>query len=284
MARTVILDGGFATELERRGVPSSGRLWSTRAVVEAPEAVEKLHRDYLTAGADVISTATYQGALGALAREGLDGPKVLKKALEIAQKARDEVNPKARVAASMGPYGAHLADGSEYRGDYLLDLSALTEFHLRQADALVGADILAFETIPSAQEAEAILQALERLGAKREAWISFSARSATHVARGDFGFAEIFALVGPHVDAIGLNCAPPELIEEALLALPKSETKLLVYPNSGETWSALDRAWSGDPGDLATRAKRYVELGAQIVGGCCRTGPEDIARVRRALS
>ena len=86
------------------------------------------------------------------------------------------------------------------------------------------------------------------------------------------------------MDAIGLNRAPPELIEDALLALPKSETKLLVYPNSGETWSALDRAWSGDPGDLATRAKRYVELGAQIVGGCCRTGPEDIARVRRALS
>lgn len=274
----LVLDGGLATELERRGVSIEGVLWSARALVEQPAVVRQVHADYLAAGADVVSTATYQAALSTLG-----DPAILRRGVELARGARDEVRPHALVAASMGPYGAHLADGSEYRGDYGVSAAVLEDFHLRQAEALwrAGPDLLAFETVPSRVEAEAIVRALERLG-RPPAWISFSVRDAASLSAGD-RIAEALTAVGREVGAVGLNCAAPALLAAALRPV---DAEVLVYPNSGEVWSAAARAWSGSSAsdDRAATVAAFRAAGATVIGGCCRTTPADIAVVARALS
>lgn len=282
--RALVLDGGLATEVERRGVSIEGVLWSARALIERPDVVRAIHADYLAAGADVISTATYQAALSSL---GAEGPDVLRAGVALARTERDRSGQDALVAASMGPYGAHLADGSEYRGDYRVSDAVLTEFHVRQASILwdAGPDLLAFETVPSRREAEAIVRALERLG-RPPAWISFSVRDAHHVSAGD-PIAPALAMVVDEVGAAGLNCAAPEVLGAALASAgPARHGERLIYPNSGETWSARSRAWEGEAHGqdaLVCGVDAWRAAGATVIGGCCRTTPSDIARVRAAL-
>ncbi len=280
----LVLDGGFATELERRGVPLDARLWSARAIVERPGVVSSIHSDYLAAGAHVLSTATYQASLQLLSDAGLDGPTVLRAGVRLARDARDSAGVDARVAASMGPYGAQLGDGSEYRGDYAVTDRELVDFHLGQSEALweAGPDLLAFETVPSLREAGCIVRALEALGSP-PAWISFSLRDPGHVSAGD-PVAASLSQVARYVGAVGLNCAPPSRIAEALDRVGALEAELLVYPNSGELWSGSARLWSGVAGGLGSWAERFRRAGATGIGGCCRTTPADIAAIRRALT
>lgn len=278
---TLVLDGGLATEVERRGFSIDGVLWSARALLERPDIIEAIHTDYLDAGADVVSTATYQAALSLL---GHDGPAILTRGVMLARAARDRVRPTALVAASMGPYGAHLADGSEYRGDYRVGDAELEAFHRRQAEVLWGAgpDVLAFETVPSLREAEAIVRALERLGAP-PAWISFSVRDAGHTSAGD-ALGDALSAVARAIGAVGLNCAGPAVLGAAL-AGRAVEGELLVYPNSGEAWSASTRAWSGEGAQtrVADHIHAWRAAGVTAIGGCCRTTPADISAVRAAL-
>ncbi len=283
-AAALVLDGGLATEVERRGVSIDGVLWSARALIEQPAVITAIHHDYLAAGADVISTATYQAALPLL---GADGPAVLRAGVTLARAARDRAGSGALVAASMGPYGAHLADGSEYRGDYAVADAVLLDFHARQAEVLwaAGPDLLAFETVPSRREAEAIVRALEVLGAP-PAWISFSVRDADQVSAGD-PIGPALAMVAHEVGAAGLNCAAPEVLGAALACAARVAGEVLIYPNSGETWSAAARVWEGHAaadGALTRGAKGWLAAGATVIGGCCRTTPRDIAVLRATLS
>lgn len=288
-----VIDGGVATELSRHGLNLTDHLWSARVLIEAPDAIERVHTEYFLAGADVAITASYQASYTGFARRGLSAEAttaVLQRSVEIAQRARSRVllaRPSVArellVAASVGPYGAVLHDGSEYRGDYGLDEDALVAFHRERFAVLAnaGADLLACETIPSRLEAAALVRLLgEHPGAT--AWVTFSCRDGRHTSAGDPIVECARWLDGiPQVVAVGVNCVAPELVESLIYELGTGTTKpIVVYPNSGETWDAVGRCWTGTVDRFTTYVPRWLAAGASWIGGCCRTTPDDIRQVR----
>lgn len=293
-----LLDGGLATELEARGCDISGTLWSARVLRTFPEAIEKLHYDYFAAGASVAITASYQASYEGFAAAGIgaeETTRVLRLSVELACNARARYrrdHPADRrelfVAASVGPYGAISHDGAEYRGDYGLGVSQLVDFHARRFGVLAtsGADFLACETIPVLDEARAYTELLARHPASR-AWLSFTSRDGRHSSHGEpLADCARVADLSPGVFAVGVNCVKPEIVGEAIRALKEGTAKpVVVYPNSGETWSAGSESWHGAAGHsgLAALAPGWVAAGARLIGGCCRTGPRDIEALRGAL-
>lgn len=292
-ARGVVLfDGALATELERRGADLSSALWSARLLIDDPEAIIAVHLAHLRAGADVISSASYQASRQGFAALGLDAGQadaLLTRAVELAHEAvRRHGEPGRLVAASLGPYGAVLADGSEFTGDYALTVAQLVDFHLPRVEAALraGPDLVLFETLPSMAEGEAVAQVAARLP-EVAFMASFSAKAAG-LSHGE-PFADAVARLDrvPNVIAVGLNCSAPEVIAPLLRTARPARVWLAAAPNSGETWHAPSRSWVGTPTrgeDFGALARSYAEAGARIIGGCCRTRPEDIAAAKRALS
>lgn len=276
-----ILDGGLATELERDGASLDDPLWSAKLLLDAPARVAAVHRRYAEAGADIISTASYQATIPGLRARGLDEARaraLLRESVALARAAA----PRCLIAASIGSYGAYLADGSEYRGGYGLDRAALVEFHrARVIELSVAApELLAFETMPDAIEAAAIAELLDAEPGPR-AWLSFSLRPGAGVAIADGTPLREAAkpLLGhPRVAAIGINCVGPSEVRAALDTLaPLTTVPLIAYPNSGERWH--DRGWRGDatePDSFVALARTWLDAGARVIGGCCRTGPAHI--------
>lgn len=296
----LILDGGLATELEARGHDIDDPLWSARLLIDEPEAIRRLHLDYLRSGADCIISASYQGTLQGFMKRGFslaEAEDLLRSAVNLAIDARDTfwndlANRSGRikplVAASIGPYGAYLADGSEYTGDYHLTLIELREFHRPRWQILseTDADILACETIPSFSEAKALNQLLERTP-DRFAWFSFSCRDSLYISDGT-RLADCLAFLdkSERIAAVGINCTAPRFIP-SLVTEARSVTQkpILVYPNSGETYDTESRRWVGEAEsrDYASQAISWSSAGASIIGGCCRTGPEHIRHIRHVL-
>jgi len=300
---TLVLDGGLATELERAGFDLGHPLWSARLLRERPEAIAAVHRSYLDAGADCITTASYQGTLEGFRRDGAttaEAEALLRRSVELALRTRDGFHsgvgggrragrPRPLVAASIGPYGAFLADGSEYTGAYDLDLDGLLAFHSDRLHLLLdaGPDLLACETIPSAIEARALARLLAERADTR-AWVSFSCRDGSRLCDGT-PFADAVSTVAalPQVVAVGVNCTAPSHVEDLMRAAAAVTAKPLVaYPNSGEIYDAAARVWRGlaDPLDWGERARAWRAAGARLVGGCCRTGPDHIRALRVALA
>ncbi len=294
----VILDGGLATELERLGADLTGPLWSAKVLAEAPHLIERIHYDYFMAGADVATTATYQATFEGLARRGI-GKKaaadLMRSSVALARDARDRfVNDMADgrrpplIAASIGCYGAWLADGSEYRGDYGLTADELMAFHRPRMEVLVESDpdILACETIPCQVEVEALVRLLEDFPGSHT-WISFSCRDDGHVHHGE-PLAECVAVAAQsdRVVAVGVNCTAPSFVP-GLLATAKTVTDLplLSYPNSGDTWDAKKKIWIGDLDDVdfSDLALEWYDAGARLIGGCCRTTPATIRGMAESL-
>jgi len=293
-----VLDGGMATELEQLGANIDGPLWSAQVLEDAPENVLAVHRAYIAAGADIIETASYQVSRMGYAEFGLAPERAdaaLLSSVELARTAAAEAVPRRiLVSASLGPYGAALHNGAEYHGNYEASHADLVRFHreriavLAAAPAPQAADILAFETIPSLDEALAIGEALAPgpgLAALPDlpVWFSFTCRNSAHVAHGEL-IADCARAVAafPQTIAIGVNCTRPSLILDLIAELRGATDKpILVYPNSGEEWNAQTRCWTGtsDPADFGRAASSWFAAGAQIVGGCCRTGPAQIRRV-----
>jgi homocysteine S-methyltransferase len=293
----VVLDGGLATELEARGHDLSDALWSARLLLDAPEAISAVHTAYLEAGADCVVSASYQATVEGFRRRGLgttEARALLRSSLDLARQARDTFWKRAPagrhrplVAASIGPYGAALADGSEYRGDYDLDEVRLLEFH-RERFALLadaGADLLACETLPSRAEARALLRLLDESPGVR-AWFSFTARDAAHISDGAALSEVARELDHDRVVGIGVNCVPPGLVPRLLAGLGAvTDRPLVAYPNSGEGWDAARKRWTGAP-DGARPEEACLDwraAGARLIGGCCRVGPAAIARMRECL-
>jgi homocysteine S-methyltransferase len=293
----MILDGGLATELQARGCDISGALWSARVLRTAPETIEQLHYDYFAAGADCATTASYQASYEGFAGIGLDADettRLLRLSVELACSARSRYlrdHPEDRrelfVAASVGPYGAILHDGSEYRGDYGLSAAQLVAFHQRRFEVLAnaGADLLACETIPVLEEARAYVELLKR-HPMAQAWLSFTSPDGVHTSHGE-PLVECARLIDPipNVFAVGVNCVKPEVVGDAIRALAAGTGKpILVYPNSGECWEAGHERWQGTPGNsLAALAPEWIRAGAHHIGGCCRVGPDEISRLKTAL-
>jgi homocysteine S-methyltransferase len=294
------VDGALATELERRGFDLHDPLWSAKVLVEQPDAIRAVHAEYLAAGAGCITTATYQATFEGFARRGItqaQGEVLMRLAVTLATEARDEfydmhgsdgVPHRPLVAASIGPYGAFLADGSEYRGDYGLCEDDLAAFHMPRVRCLAAteADILACETIPCLIEARALTRVLQEFPGQC-AWMSFSASDGEHISHGE-PIAECAALLDgiDQVVAVGVNCTAPRYVPSLIKAIRSSTSKpIIVYPNSGETYHATTGTWgpSGEPCLLAHEARQWLALGARIVGGCCRTTPDDIRSLAVAL-
>ncbi|GAA1931530.1 homocysteine S-methyltransferase [Nocardioides lentus] len=285
-ARPVVLDGGLATLLERRGHDLASALWSARLLRDDPGALEAAHAEFFAAGAEVAITASYQASFEGFAALGLDADaaaSLMRRSVEVAVAARDAVAPDGWVAASVGPYGAVLADGSEYRGDYDLDVAGLRAFHRPRLEVLAaaGADVLAVETVPCLAEVEAVLAELDGLG--HPAWLSLSADGDR--TRAGEPLAEAFAMAADvaEVVAVGVNCTAPGDVAAAV-PLAAAQRPAVVYPNSGQTWDAAARAWTGTSAFAPEDVRGWVDAGARLVGGCCRVGPEDVAALRAALA
>lgn len=268
----VILDGGLATELERRGHDLSDELWSARLLIDNPEEISAVHDAYVQAGADCCITASYQASVDALRARGADPEALLLLSVDLARGAD-------WCAASVGPYGAALADGSEYTGDYG-DVD-LERWHAERFAILDSsdADWLACETIPSFAEAQALARLLDR----KPAWFSFSCRDGRHICDGT-PIRECAAFLDglEKVMAIGVNCTAPHFVTSLIEEVKRGTDKPVVaYPNSGERW--VDGHWTGEPEGFAGLAQEWFDAGARLIGGCCRTGPEHIRRLVREL-
>jgi homocysteine S-methyltransferase len=297
-----ILDGGLATELEARGFDLSDRLWSARVLLSAPEAILAVHRAYFEAGATVATTASYQATVPGFAEAGLDQPAALaaiRRSVSLAVQAREAHRAASAeagdgdqdlvVAGSVGPYGAMLADGSEYRGDYDPGATILRDVHAPRMDALLeaGADLLALETIPTVREAEVLVRLVEERGAT--AWLSYQCRDDRSTAAGEsIETAVAVAQAVPGIVAIGVNCTAPRHVAPLLeRAASVTSTPLIAYPNGGDSWDPGQRRWVAEDSSGAfdaARAEDWADAGAQWIGGCCGTGPIDIARMRAALA
>ncbi|MFC9162727.1 homocysteine S-methyltransferase [Streptomyces fungicidicus] len=285
----LVLDGGMSNQLTAAGHDLRDELWSARLLAEDPEAVTAAHLAYFEAGADVAITASYQATFEGFARRGIDreeAGRLLALSVECARTAarRARVSRPLWVAASVGPYGAMLADGSEYRGRYGLGVAELERFHRPRMEVLAaaGPDVLALETIPDADEAEALLRALRGLGVP--AWLSYSVSGDRTRAGQPLEEALALAARADEVIAVGVNCCTPDDANHAVaLAARVTGKPVVVYPNSGETWDAGARAWTGRATFSAGQVKGWRESGARLIGGCCRVGPETIASVAAVL-
>lgn len=275
----VVLDGGLATLLEARGHDLSSDLWSARLLTDAPEAIVEAHAEFFRAGAQVATTASYQASFDGFAALGLDRQQsadLMRLSVELARRARDENRPDGWVAASVGPYGASLADGSEYRGDYDLDVAGLRAFHRPRLDVLAGAgaDVLALETIPCLAEVEALCAELDGTGLT--AWLSLTADGDRTRAGESLGEAWAMAADVAEIVAVGVNCCLPDDVGTALTG---PDAPLVAYPNSGQGWDAVARAWTGESAFDAGAVEGWLAAGVRLVGGCCRVGPDDITEV-----
>jgi homocysteine S-methyltransferase len=290
-AGLVVLDGGLATTLEARGHDLSDDLWSARLLLDEPGEIEAVHRAFFAAGAVVATTASYQASFDGFAARGLsraESEGLLRRSVRLAQAARDEVaadGTRRWVAASVGPYGATLADGSEYRGRYGLTVAELIAWHRPRLEVLAeaGPDLLALETLPDADEAAALTAAIAGLGIP--AWLSYTI--AGDRTRAGQPLAEAFAIAAdvPEVVAVGVNCCTLADVEPAIaIAREVTGKPVIVYPNNGQEWDARRRAWVGEAQLSAGLPARWAAAGARMIGGCCRVLPGDIAAMKAALS
>ncbi|HUB31085.1 MAG TPA: homocysteine S-methyltransferase [Terracidiphilus sp.] len=289
-----VLDGGMASELEYLGADINGPLWSAHVLEDAPDKILAVHRAYIQAGADCIETASYQVSRMGYAEVGLAPQRAdiaLLHAVSLARTAAAEITDRrVLVAVSLGPYGAALHNGAEYHGNYACSHADLVAFHRERIEVLAGLkgpEILAFETLPSLDEARAIGEALAPYP-DLTAWFSFTCRDAQHVAHGEsLRDCAAYAAGLPQTIAIGVNCTAPALVIPLIAELRAASNKpILVYPNSGELWDAQARRWTGagDPEAYGLLAAKWFAAGAQIIGGCCRTRPAHIRQIVEAAA
>lgn len=307
----LIVDGAMATELEGKGCDLNDTLWSAKVLKENPQLIREVHMDYFRAGADVAITASYQATIPGFVAKGYseeEARKLIRKSVELAKEARDEFwseytgtgtcteacgcagedreqeglrRSKPLVAASIGPYGAYLADGSEYRGNYGVSVEFLKDFHRERLNLLLEQepDLLACETLPNLDEAKAIMELIQEHPSVY-AWFSFSCKDGMHISDGtEISQCAAYLSQFPQVVAVGLNCTAPEHVSSLIRTLKEaSEKPVIIYPNSGEIYDPVHKVWHpGAPGTaFGDRVKTWAEDGAKLIGGCCRTKPSDI--------
>ncbi|KAH0923909.1 hypothetical protein HID58_023927 [Brassica napus] len=328
-----VVDGGFATQLEIHGAAINDPLWSAVSLIKDPELIKRVHMEYLEAGADIVVTSSYQATIPGFLSRGLsmeESESLLQKSVKLAVEARDRFWDKvsktsghsynrALVAASIGSYGAYLADGSEYSGSYGEDvtLDKLKDFHRRRIQVLVEAspDLLAFETIPNKLEAQACVELLEEENVQIPAWICFTSVDGENAPSGE-SFEECLETLNKsnNICAVGINCAPPQFMDNLIRKFSKASKSLnsvalpfiflvltiyvmsylqltkkaiVVYPNSGEVWDGKAKKWLpsqcfGDA-EFEMFATKWRDLGAKLIGGCCRTTPSTIKAICRDL-
>lgn len=283
----LVLDGGLSNALEDRGLDLTSDLWTARLLLDDPAQIAAVHRDYYLAGADVATTASYQASVPTLMDAGLsrrEAEHTIVAGVELARGVRDELaastGRRLLVAASVGPYGAALADGSEYRGRYGASAAALRDFHGPRLELLASGspDLLAVETIPDADEAEVLVRLLDELGLP--AWFSYSVDGDATRAGQPLREAYDVLAGSSSIIAAGVNCSAPRDVPLAVrTAVEVTARPGVAYPNLGESWDSETHTWRGDASFDTSLAPGWVADGARLVGGCCRVGPRDIAEL-----
>ena len=282
LSKFIKLDGGLSTALELNGNKLSTSLWTGELIRTAPNEIIKAHLDFINAGAQIIITSAYQLSYVGCENRGWSSAQTdeaLYKSTQLAIDAVSQSGQAVKVAASVGPYGAALADGSEYRGNYGVGKSALKQFHARRIEVLISSnpDYLALETMPDTQEVEVLLDLLSNCPIPY--WISYSCKEGNQTNAGQ-SFASAVDLAQSAM-AVGVNCTAPELIT-GLLSSASSAVPYVVYPNSGRTWDAVEKVWIGTTqvGFADSLVKEWMDQGAEIIGGCCGIGPKEITSLR----
>ncbi|MWP62940.1 homocysteine S-methyltransferase [Gilliamella sp. Pas-s25] len=294
----IIIDGALASELQRRGCDLNDSLWSAKVLIEKPELIRQVHYDYFKAGADCAITASYQATSLGFAKKGItleQSIKLIKTSVELVKQAKRQYLDETRqnktllIAGSVGPYGAYLANGSEYTGDYQLSESEFIDFHYNRIKALVDAevDLLACETLPSFAEIKALTKLLEEFPTVTS-WFSLTLKDSYHLSDGS-----PLSLVIEHLNhcqqvvSIGVNCIALESVATALESLKKlTQRPLIVYPNSGEQYDPTTKQWHKNHHHNCTFTNQlpiWVKLGATLIGGCCQTTPNDINEIATLL-
>ncbi|WP_349667613.1 homocysteine S-methyltransferase [Lacrimispora sp.] len=291
----IILDGAMATELEKKGLDLNDELWSAKVLESQPQAISEVHYDYFKNGADAGTSASYQASIAGFLKKGYserEAKDFIARSMELLLETRsrwweEEGRSTGRclplAVGSIGPYGAYLADGSEYTGNYQVSEDELEAFHKDRMVILkeAGAELFALETFPCLYEAVVCARVMEQL--KADYYISFSFKNSNQINGGDTIESCVKALGGlKHLKAIGVNCTQPHLVTD-IIKTYKSHTNLpiVAYPNSGESYDACCKTWHGvkEPGLYGQWAARWYEAGAGLIGGCCRTTPEDIHEI-----
>jgi homocysteine S-methyltransferase len=282
LSKFIKLDGGLSTALELNGNKLSTSLWTGELIRTAPNEITKAHLDFINAGAQIIITSAYQLSYIGCENRGWSSAQTdeaLYKSTQLAIDAVSQSGQAVKVAASVGPYGAALADGSEYRGNYGVGKSALKQFHARRIEVLISSnpDYLALETMPDTQEVEVLLDLLSNCPIPY--WISYSCKEGNQTNAGQ-SFASAVDLAQSAM-AVGVNCMAPELIT-GLLSSASSSVPYVVYPNSGRSWDAVGKVWIGTTqvGFADSLVKEWIDQGAEIIGGCCGIGPKEITSLR----
>lgn len=295
---SVVIDGAMSTALEKAGCDLNDKLWSARVLIEEPAKIRQVHSDYFEAGANVAITASYQATEAGFKARGLDSKTaydLIAQSVTLAKEARadfltrhPEKDPKSLlIAGAVGPYGAYLANGAEYTGDYHLSDDEYRAFHQLRLKALVeaGADFLGIETQARLDEVKVLLKMAEELDAS--AWVTFTLKDSGHIADGT-PIEEAAEVCGKHplVDAIGINCVKREVVAEALQRISSVTDKpMIVYPNSGETYDPSTKTWHhpvSGPG-WENFVSKWKSMGAVCLGGCCRTLPSDIVQIANLM-
>ncbi|EKK20736.1 homocysteine S-methyltransferase [Fructilactobacillus florum] len=288
----LVLDGAMGTELEKLGVATNDELWSANALIDQQEKIYQVHASYFQAGADLAITDTYQANVAAFAKRGIGHQQaldLLATGVHLAQAARDRYRPTGLVAGCIGPYGAYLADGSEYTGNYTKTVTEYEQFHREKILTLIdaGADLLSVDTMPNFQEIQAVVGILATLDQPIPYWISLSVRNQRQLSDGtDLNRVVAWLRQQPSVGGIGINCTKMENITP-LVKLIRAQTKLpiIVYPNPGDLYDPLTKTWTTVPhvDSFTKEVPHWLAAGANIIGGCCRTTPADIAQISRLI-
>lgn len=294
----LILHGALGTEMEALGYDISGKLWSAKYLLEKSEVIQELHETYVAAGADLITTSSYQATLPGLVEAGLTekaAEQIIALTVRLAKAARDKVwgaldetekakRPYPLISGDVGPYAAYLANGSEYSGDYgKITINELKDFHRPRIQILLdqGVDLLALETIPNRLETQALIELLAEEFPEAEAYMSFTVQIPDAISDGT-SLAEMAKLVSQsnQILAVGINCSSPLLYNQALSFLENTGKALITYPNSGEVYDGDSQTWKPKDKDALTLVEHskywHAHFGVKILGGCCRTRPNDI--------
>jgi len=301
----LVVDGAMATELEKRGINTDSDLWSAKALIENPEAITAVHESYFQNGADVATTNTYQANVSKFMELGFsesESENLIIKAVELAKKARSNYfdslpkdvrqkrAPHPLVAGSVGPYGAYLADGSEYTGDYNLSKSEYQEFHYSRMELLdrAGVDLFAFETQPNFDEANALVDLLMDKFPEQHAWLTFSVKDDSTLCDGtSLSEAVKYFNGADQISAIGVNCTTLENIHEIVRNVNQVTDKpIIVYPNNGDIYDPVTKTWQANPqaDTFSDLVPEWLEAGAKLIGGCCRTTPNDIKEISNYIN
>jgi len=286
----VVLDGGLSFPLEEKKISLDKKLWTAALLVSNPELIKEVHLNYIKAGAEIITTSSYQASFKSLKEIGfneLQSKKLILKSVEIVEEIKKKYKKNIIIAASIGPYGSYLADGSEYKGIYNINDENIYNFHKKKIDILdnSNADILAFETIPNYRETKIIAEILK--GTKKKSWISFSCKNEKQISDGT-SLEKCCEYLNNHpkIFAVGINCTSPKYVSELIkiLKIKSNKKKTIIYPNSGQKYNAKIKKWIGNKENLFdTYIDEWINLDVDILGGCCRIGPKEIEKIKNKI-